>query len=246
MPPPPITEALALPRGSAFLGGLRAGATSVFMVVIVGSYISIGALAHDLGFPLLWIVLSSLLIWAAPAQLILISALGAGAPPLEVALAVGLSGMRLLPMVVALMPLLKTPATRARELIVPAHFTAISMWIESLRLLPKLPRAGRIPFANGLGTALMAGAVVASIIGFRLAQALPSLLVAALLFLSPMSFLISAVRNARVTADRVALVLGLVLAPLLAWRGVELDLMWTGLIGGGLAFAAHRLREALR
>jgi predicted branched-subunit amino acid permease len=216
------------------------------MVVIVGSYVSIGALAHDLGFPLLWIVLSSLLIWAAPAQLILISALGAGGPPLEVALAVGLSGMRLLPMVVALMPLLKTPATRARDLVVPAHFTAISMWIESLRLLPKLPRAARIPFANGLGTALMAGAVLASIVGFQLAQALPSLLVAALLFLSPMSFLISAVRNASVTADRVALVLGLVLAPLLAWRGVELDLMWTGLIGGGVAFAAHRLREALR
>ena len=242
----PPTDAPALPRGFAFLGGLRAGATSVFMVVIVGSYVSIGALAHDLGFPLLWIVLSSLLIWAAPAQLILISALGAGAPPLEVALAVGLSGMRLLPMVVALMPLLKTPATRARDLIVLAHFTAISMWIESLRLLPKLPRAARIPFANGLGTALMAGAVLASIVGFQLAQALPSLLVAALLFLSPMSFLISAVRNARVTADRVALVLGLVLAPLLAWRGVELDLMWTGLIGGGVAFAAHRLREALR
>jgi predicted branched-subunit amino acid permease len=242
----PPTDVPALPRGSAFLGGLRAGATSVFMVVIVGSYVSIGALAHDLGFPLLWIVLSSLLIWAAPAQLILISALGAGGPPLEVALAVGLSGMRLLPMVVALTPLLKTPATRARDLIVPAHFTAISMWIESLRLLPKLPRAARIPFANGLGTALMAGAVLASIIGFQLAQALPSLLVAALLFLSPMSFLISAVRNASVTADRVALVLGLVLAPLLAWRGVELDLMWTGLIGGGVAFAAHRLREALR
>src|SRR5258705_7376418 len=162
MSPPPVTDAPVLPRGSAFLGGLRAGETSVFMVVIVGSYVSIGALAHDLGFPLLWIVLSSLLIWAAPAQLILISALGAGAPPLEVALAVGLSGMRLLPMVVALMPLLKTPATRARDLIVPAHFTAISMWIESLRLLPKLPRAARIPFAHGLGTALMAGAPVAS------------------------------------------------------------------------------------
>src|SRR3979490_337741 len=162
----PPTDAPALPRGSAFLGGLRAGATSVFMVVIVGSYVSIGALAHDLGFSLLWIVLSSLLIWAAPAQLILISALGAGAPPLEVALAVGLSGMRLLPMVVGLMPLVQTPATRARELIFPAHFTAISMWIESLRLLPKLPRAARIPFANGLGTALMAGAVVASILRF--------------------------------------------------------------------------------
>jgi hypothetical protein len=159
---------------------------------------------------------------------------------------VGLSGMRLLPMVVALLPLLRTPATRSRALIVSAHFTAISMWIEALRLLPQVPRAMRIPFVNGLGTSLMAGAVVASIIGFRLAQELPSLLVAALLFLSPMSFLISAVRNARVTADRVALVAGLVLAPLLAWRGVELDLMWTGLAGGGAAYAAHRIREALR
>jgi predicted branched-subunit amino acid permease len=246
MSSPPAPDAPAPQRGSAFLGGLRAGASSVFMVVLVGSYVSIGALAHDLGFPLLWVVLSTMLIWAAPAQLILISALGAGAPPLEVALAVGLSGMRLLPMVVALLPLLKTPATRARDLLVSAHFTAISMWIESLRLLPNLPRAARIPFANGLGTALMAGAVLASIFGFRLAQALPSLLVAALLFLSPMSFLISAVRNARVTADRVALVAGLVLAPLLAWRGVELDLMWTGLIGGGAAYAAHRLHAALR
>ena len=72
------------------------------------------------------------------------------------------------------------------------------------------------------------------------------MLVAALLFLTPASFLISAVRNARVTAERVALALGLVLAPLLAWRGVELDLLWTGLVGGTAAYAAHRLREAFR
>jgi predicted branched-subunit amino acid permease len=246
MSAPAFADTPPLPYGSAFLGGMRAGATSVFMVVLVGSYVSIGALGHDLGFPVVWIVLSTLLIWAAPAQLILISALGAGAPPLEVALAVGLSGVRLLPMVVALLPLLKVPATRTREVIIPAHFTAISMWIEALRLLPKVPRAARIGFANGLGTCFMGAAAVASIIGDQLAQALPSLLVAALMFLSPMSFLISAVRNASITADRVALVVGLVLAPLLAWRGVELDLMWTGLIGGVVAYAAHRFREAMR
>src|ERR1700694_3872138 len=101
---PPV----ALPYGSGFLGGLRGGATSIYMVVVVGSYISIGALAHDLGFPLLWAVLSTLLFCAAPAQVILILALGAGGALLEVALAVGLSSMRLLPMVVALLPLLKT------------------------------------------------------------------------------------------------------------------------------------------
>ena len=156
-------DAPSLPYGSGFLGGLRAGTTSVFLFVIVGSYVSIGALAHDLGFPLLWLVLSSLLVWAAPAQVILITALGAGAAPVEVALAVSLSSMRLLPMVVALMPMLKTPQTRTRDVIVPAHFTAISVWIEALRLLPRVPRDARIGFANGIGTCFMGGAVAASI-----------------------------------------------------------------------------------
>ena len=32
------------------------------------------------------------------------------------------------------------------------------------------------------------------------------------------------------------------LAPLLAWYGVGLDLMWTGIVGGLLAYAAQRLR----
>ncbi len=242
----PASATLKLPRGSGFLGGLRGGASSIYMVVVVGSYISIGALGHDLGFPLVWTVLTTLLVWAAPAQVILISALGAGAAPLEVALAVGLSSMRLLPMVVALLPLVRGPTTRTRDVLVTAHFTAISMWIEALRLLPQVPREARIGFANGLGVCLMGAAITATIAGYQLAQALPGLLVAGLLFLSPMSFLMSAVRNARITADWVALIAGLVLAPLLAWHGVGLDLMWTGIVGGVLAYAAQRLREAFR
>jgi hypothetical protein len=127
-----------------------------------------------------------------------------------------------------------------------AHLTSISMWIEALRLMPRVPRAARIGFANGLGACLMAAATASTIAGYQLAQALPGLLVAGLLFLSPMSFLMSAVRNARITADWVALVAGLVLAPLLAWYGVGLDLMWTGIVGGIVAYAAQRLREAVR
>ena len=44
--------------------------------------------------------------------------------------------------------------------------------------------------------------------------------------------------------DRLALVLGLVLGPLLTYWHVELDLMWTGVVGGTLAYGVHRLREA--
>jgi hypothetical protein len=39
--------------------------------------------------------------------------------------------------------------------------------------------------------------------------------------------------------------LGLVIAPLLAAYKVELDLMWTGVSAGSIAYAIHRLRNAL-
>ena len=219
---------------------------SVFTLVLVGTYVGIGALAHDYGFSLAWVMVSTALMWAGPAQVIMISALGAGAPLFEVALAVLLSAVRFLPMVVALVPLLRGPGTRLRDLLLPAHFTAASMWVESFRLLPPLPREQRIPFCNGLAVGFMLSGHVGSVIGFYLAGSLPTLLSAALLFLTPMSFLVSTARNSITLANRLALALGLVIAPLLVYLQIGLDLMWTGLIAGSAAYAAHRLRGALR
>jgi predicted branched-subunit amino acid permease len=234
------------PAAAIFFAGWRAAWTSVFVLVLVGTFVGVGALAHEYGFGLAWLLLSTLLIWAAPAQVILISALGAGATSFEAALAVGLSGVRLLPMVVTLLALIKTPDTRPRDLILPAHLTAVSMWVEALRIVPTLPRAQRIAFCNGLGAAFMVGALGGAAAGFYLAASLPALMNAALLFLTPMSFLVSTTRNAKVLADRMALGLGLVVGPLLAYAGVGLDLLWTGILAGSCAYAAHRLRGAWR
>jgi predicted branched-subunit amino acid permease len=246
MPSAPNLEPQPRSATAAFFAGVGAAWRSVLAYVLIGTYVGIAALAHDFGFSLWWVVASTVLVWAGPAQVILISALGAGATPVETALAVGLSSARLLPMVVSLLPLIKTPQTRGRELVLPAHLTAISMWIESLRLLPTWPRATRIPFANGLGVGFMLAAQAGTVLGFYLAAALPPILTAGLLFLTPMSFLISTTRNCRLLSDWLALVFGLVLGPLLAFWQVGLDLLWTGIVGGSLAYGIYRLREARR
>jgi hypothetical protein len=145
-----------------------------------------------------------------------------------------------------LLALIKRPDTKPRELIMPAHLTAVSMWVEALRLVPTLPRARRISFCNGLGTGFMVAAQGGGLMGFYLAASLPALLTAGLLFLTPMSFLVSTARNAKVLVDRLALALGLMLGPLLAYGQVGLDVMWTGIIGGTCAYGIHRLRGALR
>jgi hypothetical protein len=154
--------------------------------------------------------------------------------------------VRLMPMVMSLLPMMRRPDTPMRALLLPAHLTAVSMWIECLRLLPAMPREHRIAFANGLGVMFMMAAHIGTVIGFYLATSLPPLLSAALLFITPMSFLISTTRNCRLLMDWLALALGLVIGPLLAWQQVGLDVLWTGLGAGTAAYGIHRLREALR
>jgi hypothetical protein len=127
-----------------------------------------------------------------------VTALGSGLPAGEAAIAVTLSGIRLLPMVAALLPLVKTPTTRFWHLVVPAHLTAVSMWVESLRMAPRLPRERRLAFCNGLGFGLMAPALVATALGFILAQRLPPLLAATVLFLTPISLLVSVAQQPRI------------------------------------------------
>ena len=247
---PPHGAAMQPPQRSfpgpwhAFAGGLRAAAFSVFAYVLFATYIGIGALAHDLGFSLAWVTCSTLLIWAGPAQVILISTLGTGSTLVQAAVAVALSGIRLLPMVVALLPRIKAPTTRSYALLLPAHLTAVSMWIESFRLTPEIAREHRIAFCNGLGIGLLISATTATLIGYGLAARLPPALAAAVLFVTPMSFLVSTANNSKLLVDRIALVLGLILAPLFAVAKIQLDLLFAGLIAGSVAYAVHRFRRS--
>src|SRR5262249_2759205 len=155
MPPLSPTDLSERSAIAVFFAGFRAAWRAVLAYVVIGTYVGIGALTHDFGFGLWWAVASTALVWAGPAQVILVSALGAGAAPVETALAVGVSSARLLPMVISLLPLIRRPKTPYRVLILPAHLTSVTVWIEALRLLPQGPREGRIPLADGRGLVLL-------------------------------------------------------------------------------------------
>jgi len=72
------------------------------------------------------------------------------------------------------------------------------------------------------------------------------LLAASLLFFTPLALLMSASRNSRTLLDRLAFGLGLVVGPIIAAQQIGLDLMWTGLIAGSIAYGVHWVREAGR
>jgi predicted branched-subunit amino acid permease len=226
----------------AFGWGLRAVGSTVLTLVLFATYLGIGALAHDTHFSLGWVLASTLFVWAGPAQIILISTLGSGATAVQAAIAVTVSAIRLFPMVVSVLPMMRTPQTKRRQLILAVHFIAVTLWVECFRLLPQVPRERRIAFIHGLGTGLLCVCLTATTIGYGLAANLPQLFAAAILLLTPLAFLLSTARNCRQLADLLALLLGLALFPLVSLLHSGVDILISGVSAGTIAYGVHAWR----
>src|ERR1700753_2082117 len=229
----------------AFAIGMSAVRWTILSAVMFATYIGIGALAHDTHFSLAWAMRSPLLFWAGPAQIILISTLASGSSILQSAIAVTVSAIRLFPMVVAVLPMMRTEKSKRRHFVLVAHFTAVTLWVECYRFLPHVPRERRIAFVHGLGCGLVLIALVATTIGYELAANLTQTFGAAILLLTPLSFLFSTARNSRELADVLALGLGLAFYPLATLLDSGLDILISCVAGGTVAFLVHKWREGL-
>ena len=221
--------------------GVRQALTGPAFFVAV-ALIGVGGLARDAGFPAGVAFASSLLIWAGPAQALFFAAIAANTALPAVALAVSISSIRFLPMCLTVLPMLRTPKTRWPTMVMAAHFIAVTVWAESLRRLPDIPRENRQPFFFGFSHTCIVMTSLFTGLGFFLIDLLPKPFGIAIVFLTPVYFLSTLVRSARAPVDWLAMGFGLALAPFAqAYVGGGLDLLVLGLGGGTAAYLAGRL-----
>ena len=217
-------------------------------LVLAGSMVGFGGLAHDAGWTFLDVALATTLIWALPAQVILIGSLASGAGIAATLAVVSISSIRLLPMVCSLLPQLRREGTRLLTLVAASHYVAQTVWILGLLNLEKVEREERMPFFFWMANLTILLSLAGCFAGYHLAGQLPRPFAVALLMLTPISFLLSTAKTATRFDTTLAFALGLALLPLahelapLVGLGTW-DLLITGLVAGGLAFSAGRLRE---
>jgi predicted branched-subunit amino acid permease len=213
-------------------------------IVLFCSFVGFGVLCHgaDVGLPVT--VYTSLFIFALPAQVILVDQIARDVPTWTAVVAVAFTGVRLLPMTVALMPHLRG-GRRPKPLdYLASHFVAVTMWIESMRRIPFMPRRMRVSFFFGLALVLVGVSVAGSIVGFLLADRLPRIVAASLIFLTPAYFLLGLIGATRSRADYAPILLGLCGAPLFMKIAPSIDLIAAGLAGGTLSYVLFRRRRA--
>lgn len=224
--------------------GVKA-AVSLPALVMAGSFMGFGAFLASLGIDLVAGLASNLLIWALPGQVVFMDMWARGADVLVIALAVSVTAVRLLPMVVLVLVTARIPgAPRWPEFLV-AHFTAVTMWIMANRQIEDVDPPRRLPWLLGLGLGLMAGMFGFTALGFMLADWLPPVLAAALVFFTPTFFLLSLVASARWRFDYLAIGLGALIGPFATALAPDFDLLLAGLVGGTAAFLLARPRGQL-
>ena len=72
-------------------------------------------------------------------------------------------------MVISVLPMMRSPETKKRQLVLVAHLTAVTLWVECYRFLPHVPRERRIAFIHGLGSGLVLIGLAATTVGYELA-----------------------------------------------------------------------------
>ena len=83
-------------------------------------------------------------VWALPAKVILVSSILGGANLLTAFIAVTLSSIRLMPMVAALVPEIRTEKTPTWLLLFLSHFVAITAWVFAMERVQAVPREHRV------------------------------------------------------------------------------------------------------
>lgn len=243
MPEPADDDWHGQTPGSAFWRGMAVALTTPG-IILCASAAGFGALARDAGISLWNSLFMMGVFFALPAQVVMLDQIARGASLAAGALAVSLTGLRLLPMCVLLMPLLKGPdATRPRYLLA-GHFVAVTAWMEGWRRLPRLPAHLRLNHFIGIGTGLLISTLIGTFAGYEIAASVAPIVAAVLLLLTPIYFLLSLAATAGTLAEKYAIVLGALIGPPLYVLVPGFDLLLAGLIGGTAAHYAAKLRGA--
>ena len=227
---------------SWFFTGMR-GLLSLPALILLTSIIGFSAFALESGLTRTEAVFMSLVVWALPAQVILVGTMASGANIAACFLAVTLSSIRMTPMVASVIPEMRTRRTPVWMLLILSHFIAITSWVFAITTLRKVPREHRAIYFAGFGVTLtLTGTLVVGVF-YGIASSFPPVVAGVLFFLTPLYFLSSIWASARQPVVRLAFLMGLVLGPLLTLVTPEFDVLYAGIGGGTVAYVIDRVRR---
>jgi len=205
-------------------------------IALGASFIAIGALLKNIGFNIQQSILSTVLTYALPGQLVMAESFFIGASLVNIFLAVWLVNARLYPMTVSLMPLLKEASQPRWKYYLSCHFLAVSSWLIMKDRIQTVDQKNRIDFWIGIGVGTWSTAIIATIIGYLLSDYLSKDMVVGLAIVNPVYFACMMVGAMKSKSISTAVILGAISGPVLFLLYPEWSILIGGTLAGSIAF----------
>ncbi len=210
-------------------------ALSLPAFILLFTMMGYGSLAQSAGFEAEMAALGTLLIWGLPGQLAMVEMTATGQSTIAIIFACSLANARFLPMVVSFIPAMSRSQAPTLRLMLDAQLLSINSWAVCLREFPNIDPQFRHLYYLTFASSILLAAIIGTLLGYYGAVLLPSVIVLGLIFVSPLFFalVLSAVIG---RAERLSLLFGCLIVPLMHSLLPEVDLLLTGMVGGSLGF----------
>src|SRR5262245_65169910 len=181
-------------------------------------------------------VASTAVLWALPAQIVLVEMHSIAAPVIATVIAVMLSSARFLPMTLMLVPELRDAKHRRWKYYLAAQMLSLSGWTMAVARFPSIPREQRLSWFFGFTLVLMSVSAASTAAGYIGADRLPPLARLALVFMVPMYYLLILTDSVRERVAAIGLACGAVAGPIAYLATPEWSVPLAGLAGGTAAY----------
>ncbi len=218
-------------RLNAMIDGLRAPGPAIGLTMAGYSTI-----AREAGFDFWMSLATSLGIWGLPGQVVLVSLYAAGASLFIIFMAVSLANLRMLLMVISAADMMNLASHRLPlwKRIFWMHFLSITSWTNLGMAQQKYPSHLLLAYYQGFTLTIFFFGIMGTILGYFLGDLLEPKILRIVIFVTPIYILLNII-NARHKANRLAVVLGSILCPLLFPFAGEWAILLAGITGGAIA-----------
>lgn len=222
-----------------FFEGTRTSFSPAGMILFI-TFFAYGALVSGSNLPLEVGIGLTIFVFAIPGQVVLVDEIARGSSLITAAIVTTFTAIRLLPLTVSMLPVVRNKTTPKWMEVVICHFVAVTVWTQSMMVLPTLPREQRASHCLGFCCGLMVLVTIGTCLGFYAAHMLPKNIAAATLMVTPIYFFLSLFNTAKVIVEKLAFAFGTIIAIPLIFMVPNFSLIGSGLIGGTLAYLIGR------